>query len=145
MSDGGSARGARPALRLKAIWWGIGWTMVLCIAFACLSPERYVPNLHLWDKLEHALAFFGLTFWFCGLVRLRFYPLVALVMLLFGAGIEVAQGTMGLGRDADLFDWVADAVGVGAALVLVYTAVCLSAGSWISRIEQLLGMARERA
>ena len=145
MSDGTVPGGARPTLQLKTIWWVIGWTMVLFITLSCLSPPRYVPNLHLWDKLEHALAFFGLTFWFCGLVRLRSYPLVALAMLLFGAAIEIAQGLMGLGRDPDFFDWVADAVGVAAALAAVYVGVYLSIGSWLARLEHLLGLSRERA
>jgi VanZ family protein len=132
---------ARTNLQLVRIWWMAGWILVLFIAISCLEPPRYVPNLHLWDKLEHALAFFGLTFWFGGLVRRRAYPLLVLWMLLFGAGIEVAQGVMGLGRDADVWDWVADSVGVALAITLVY----LGLGSWMFRIEQLLGLARERS
>jgi len=143
VSDG--AAGAKPVLRLKRTWWSVGWALVLFISYACLSPAQYVPNLHLWDKLEHALAFLGLTLWFCGLVRLRFFPVVALAMLLFGAGIEVAQGAMGLGRDADVWDWVGDAVGVAAALALLYLGVFLGLGSWLSRFEQLVGLTRERA
>ena len=131
---------ARTNLQLVRIWWTAGWILVLFITISCLEPPRYVPNLHLWDKLEHALAFFGLTFWFGGLVRRRAYPLLVLWMLLFGAGIEVAQGVMGLGRDADVWDWVADSVGVALAITLVY----LGLGSWMFRIEQLLGLARER-
>jgi VanZ family protein len=131
---------ARANLQLVRIWWAAGWILVLFISISCLEPSRYVPNLHLWDKLEHALAFFGLTFWFGGLVRRRAYPLLVLWMLLFGAGIEVAQGVMGLGRDADVWDWVADSVGVALAITLVY----LGLGSWMFRIEQLLGLARER-
>ena len=131
---------ARANLQLVRIWWTAGWILVLFITISCLEPPRYVPNLHLWDKLEHALAFFGLTFWFGGLVRRRAYPLLVLWMLLFGAGIEVAQGVMGLGRDADVWDWVADSVGVALATTLVYVGL----GSWMFRIERLLGLARER-
>jgi VanZ family protein len=134
------ARGAAaPELRLARLWWALGWAMVLFIAVSCLEPPRYVPNLHLWDKFEHALAFFGMTFWFGGLVRRGRYPVVAVLMLLFGGGIEIAQGAMKLGRDEDIMDFVADAVGVSVALALLY----LGLGAWTSWVERLIWRTRE--
>jgi len=124
---------ATPSLRLARFWWGVGWAMVLYITISCLEPARYVPNLHLWDKAEHALGFFGMSVWFGGLVRRGRYPLLAVLMLVFGGAIEIAQGTMGLGRDADIKDWLADSVGIGAALGLLY----LGLGGWARRIEGL--------
>ena len=130
---------ASPGLRLARLWWAIGWAMVVYITISCLEPPRYVPNLHLWDKLEHALAFGGMAFWFGSLVRPRQYPLTALLMLLFGGGIEVAQGVMGLGRDADIMDFVADSVGVLVALIALY----LGLGAWPRWIERLIWRTRE--
>jgi VanZ family protein len=130
---------ARPGLRLARLWWAIGWGMVVYITISCLEPPRYVPNLHLWDKLEHAVAFGGMTFWFGSLVRPRQYPLIALLMLLFGGGIEVAQGAMGLGRDADIMDFVADSVGLSVALIALY----LGLGAWPGWIERLIWRTRE--
>jgi VanZ family protein len=130
---------ARPGLRLARWWWAIGWAMVAYITISCLEPARYVPDLHLWDKLEHALAFGGMAFWFGSLVRPRQYPLIALLMLLFGGGIEIAQGAMGLGRDADIMDFVADCVGVLVALIALY----LGLGAWPRWIERLIWRTRE--
>ena len=130
---------AGPELRLARLWWALGWAMVLFIAVSCLEPPRYVPNLHLWDKLEHALAFFGMTFWFGGLVRRGRYPVVAVLMLLFGGGIEIAQGAMRLGRDEDIMDFVADSVGISIALVLLYAGL----GAWISWIERFIWRTRD--
>jgi VanZ family protein len=130
---------AGPELRLARVWWALGWAMVVFITVSCLEPPRYVPNLHLWDKLEHALAFGGMTFWFGGLVRRGRYTVVALLMLLFGGGIEVAQGAMMLGRDEDIMDFVADSVGVSVALAALY----LGLGAWARWIEQLVWRARE--
>ena len=133
-------RGAvAPELRLARLWWTLGWAMVLFIAVSCLEPARYVPNLHLWDKAEHALAFFGMTFWFGGLVRRRRYPVVAVLMALFGGGIEIAQGAMELGRDEDIMDFVADSVGISIALVLLYAGL----GAWIRWVERLIWPTRE--
>jgi VanZ family protein len=130
---------AGPELRLARVWWALGWAMVLFITVSCLEPPRYVPNLHLWDKLEHALAFGGMTFWFGGLVRRSRYPVIALLMLLFGGGIEIAQGAMMLGRDEDIMDFVADSVGVSVALIALY----LGLGAWTRWIERLVWRTRE--
>jgi VanZ family protein len=125
---------AGPELRLARLWWAIGWAMVLFITVSCLEPARYVPNLHIWDKAEHALAFFGMTMWFGGLVRRSRYPLIAVAMVLFGAGIEIAQGEMKLGRDEDFRDLVADSVGIAVATALLY----LGLGAWTRWIERLI-------
>lgn len=130
-----------PNLRLARLWWAVGWGMVLYITVCCLEPARYVPNLHLWDKAEHALAFFGMSLWFGGLVRRSRYPVIAALMLVFGGAIEIAQGVMGLGRDADILDWVADAVGIASALSLLY----LGLGGWARWIEARLYRSRERS
>jgi VanZ family protein len=134
-------REAGATLRLAPLWWAAGWAIVVFITFSCLEPAHYVPNLHLWDKLEHATAFFGMTCWFGGLVRRRRYLWIVFWMLLFGAGIEVAQGLMRLGRSADVLDFTADSVGVAVALTLLY----LGLGSWTRWIERLVGLSREPA
>jgi len=126
------------APHLAKLWWSLGWAMVLFILYATLAPSRDVPDLHLWDKLEHATAFFGMTFWFGGLVRRRRFWVLGLVMSVFGAAIEVAQGTMGLGRDMDIHDWIADSIGVLLALGLLLC-VPRRRGSWLRWFETLIG------
>jgi VanZ family protein len=134
------ASGGRPAhLRLATLWWVAGWALVVLIAYSTLAPAKDVPTLHIWDKLEHAGAFFGMTFWFAGLVRRRRYPALAAWMLLFGGAIEIAQGTMGFGRDMDIHDFYADAIGIGCALALAYGGL----GGWMRYVERSLGLARE--
>ena len=128
-------------LRLSGLWWSIGWALVIYIVVSCLEPPRYVPNLHLWDKAEHALAFFGMSVWFGGLVRRSRYPLIAILMLLLGGGIEIAQGAMHLGRDEDIMDWLADGVGIACALVVLY----LGLGGLTSWLEGLVLRPRERS
>ena len=128
-------------LRFPRLWWAAGWALVLFILVSTLEPPRYVPDLHVSDKLEHAGAFFLLTVWFCGLIERRYYLLVAAAMLALGGFIELAQGAMGWGRDEDVWDFVADTKGVIAALVCVYAGM----GLWVVWIERLLGLAREPA
>jgi VanZ family protein len=128
-----------PALRLPRLWWCLGWAMLLFITISCLEPPRYVPDLHIWDKAEHAMAFFGLTFWFGGLTRRSRDPVIAAAMLLFGGGIEIAQGAMKWGRDEDIMDFVADAVGISIAFVVLG----LGLWAWTRWVEQLIWPSRE--
>ncbi|HTT00830.1 MAG TPA: hypothetical protein VMG11_01980 [Steroidobacteraceae bacterium] len=127
------------ALRFARYWWIAGWMLVAFITVSCLEPPRYVPDLHVSDKLEHAGAFFCLTLWFGGLVRRQRYPLLGLWMLLFGAGIELAQGVMGWGRDMDFWDFAADAIGVAVASGGLYVGL----GMWTWQIERILGLSCE--
>lgn len=99
-------------------WYIIGVLMTLFVIVSCLVPARDLPRLPISDKIEHALAYFGLAAWFGGLLRLRDYGWLVLALLALGAGIEVAQGAMGLGRTADIKDFYADAVGVAIGVGL---------------------------
>jgi len=133
------ARSALPPLQFPRLWWFAGGALVLFILYCTLAPSEDVPNLHLWDKLEHAGAFFGLTLWFGGLIRRSRYAPLAFSMLLLGAAIELAQGYMGWGRDMDIHDFYADALGVAAAFFLIGVGF----GHWAVYAERMLGFARE--
>lgn len=132
-------RSLPPPLAFPRLWWLAGWALVLFIVYATLAPAEDVPNLHLWDKLEHAGAFFGLTLWFGGLIRRSRYVLLASWMLMLGAGIELAQGYMGWGRDMDIHDFYADAIGVAVAFILVGAGF----SDWAVYAERILGLSRE--
>jgi len=70
------------------------------------------------DKEAHAIAFFALSVMLqLALPRVRRTDM-ALGLLMVGALIEVAQ--LFTGRSASVFDWMADAAGVGAALIPSY-------------------------
>lgn len=128
-----------PQLEFPRLWWCIGWGLVLFILYSTLAPPLDVPNLHLWDKLEHAGAFFGLTLWFGGLIRRSRYALLASWMVLLGACIELAQGYMGWGRDMDIHDVYADAIGVAVAFILLVAGL----SRWAVCAERILGLSRE--
>ena len=124
---------------LAGLWWALGWAMVLFILYSTLAPAHYVPDVRLNDKLEHGTAFFGMTFWFGGLVRRQRFWILGVLMSALGAAIEVAQGTMGLGRDMDIHDWIADTCGVLIALAVLLTCVPRRRGSWLRWVESLAG------
>jgi VanZ family protein len=96
------------------------WSAIVCVlAFRPVPPVD--PGLP-WDKLHHALAFLVLTALAGrGWPRLGGAALTAL-MLAAGIGIELVQGIPFVGRDADVWDVVADMVGAAVGLILLRAA-----------------------
>lgn len=101
-----------------------------CLAVVVLSllPGEAIPGpLQFWDKAQHALGFAGLAalaLW--ARVSVRPWPWV-LGLLLLGAAIEVVQAQLPW-RFGDVWDAMADAVGVFAALACSAAWRRLSAG-----------------
>lgn len=89
---------------------------VAVLLYLCLAPGKDLPEEHLWDKAEHAIAWFVLA-----AIGLAFWPgrpgRIAGFAVGLGALVEVLQAIMPFGRDGDWHDWVADSVGVAVALV----------------------------
>jgi VanZ family protein len=109
----------RPELRYRRLWFVVGLLLAGATTYLSLLPVGYLPAVHLWDKLEHALAYVAMAFWFGCVVVRRDILWVGLALLAFGGLIELLQGWMGMGRSADLFDLVADGVGILLGLLLV--------------------------
>ncbi|MBN9220960.1 MAG: VanZ family protein [Mesorhizobium sp.] len=69
-----------------------------------------------YDKLNHASAFAALAFLGClGWPRHRVR--LAIFLASVGAAIEILQGITLIGRDLDVFDWVADCIGIAFGLL----------------------------
>ncbi|MBI1404598.1 MAG: VanZ family protein [Caulobacter sp.] len=86
------------------------------IAWLSLAPGEDLPQaLTFWDKAEHATAYLGLT-----LVGAWAFPerlrRLALGLFLAGVGVEILQAIMGLGRQGDPVDAVANSVGIAVGL-----------------------------
>ena len=78
------------------------------------------------DRVNHASAFatlaaLGALGWPRRIVTLVIF------LALVGAAIEVFQGTTLIDRDLDMFDWVADCIGIAGGLVV---ALCVN---WVMR------------
>jgi VanZ family protein len=86
------------------------------------------------DKVEHVLGYFLLTFWFCGIYPRRSYWKVGLAMLGMGLLVEILQGAMHLGRQADVRDLIADVIGIAPAILLSLTPL----GRWPRWLEVLV-------
>ncbi len=119
-------------LRYGRTWYVIGLVLTLVVIVASLVPARDLPHMRVSDKLEHVAAYSSLALWFGGLLPLRRYLYLGLALLALGGGIEIVQGLMGLGREADWRDFYADALGAALGLSL-----CLAGlRHWASWLEQ---------
>lgn len=124
----------RPELRFRRLWFTAGLAIAALIALVCLLPGSQLPQVGLSDKIKHAIAFAGLAFWFGSVIVRRDLVAVALAVVAFGGLIEIAQGLMGLGREAEWGDFVADALGAAAGLLLALSPL----GQWARWLEQRL-------
>ena len=99
------------------------WLSRCCLTIISLAVAILVfgpfggaeQQLGLSDKEAHALAFYVLsTLGLMAMPRIRKWD-IALVCIAIGAAIEIVQTFVG--RDGDIFDWLADTLGVFMAVV----------------------------
>lgn len=94
-----------------------------------LAPSSDLPGVEGSDKLHHALAYLALALagaWTFPRWRLQ----LGLGLLAIGLGIEVLQSRMGLGRQGDPLDALADLIGIVAGLSLAGAGVWAADRPW---------------
>jgi hypothetical protein len=123
----------RPGLEYPRLWFCLGLVLAAMIAATSLLPASNLPHIGLPDKIQHAMSYVVLAFCFASVVvRRDFLPLIV-ALVAFGGVIELAQEWMGLGRQAEWGDFLADAAGIGAGAGLAATPL----GTWAYRIESV--------
>jgi VanZ family protein len=105
---------------LLFVTWGVS---ILWLSLTP-SPPRLGTGLLAWDKFQHAAAFGLLTLLgFYAFTRVSSFRqrliCAAVVSVLFGALVEVAQGLLTTARTAEAGDLAADLVGAAAACAVV--------------------------
>jgi hypothetical protein len=126
-----------PGLRYRRLWICLGVLLFCGVAIACLMPGEDLPRIGGSDKFKHALSFGLLAFWFGSIVARTHLPWVGIAVLAFGGLIELLQGAMGWGRDAEWLDMWANLLGVTVGLALVLSPV----GRWPRWCEGLVAKA----
>lgn len=126
-----------PGLRYRRLWMFLGLLLLSGIAVLCLVPGENLPRVGGSDKLKHALSFGSLAFWFGSIVARAHLPWVGLAAVSFGGLIELLQGAMGWGRDAEWLDAWANLLGVLVGLALARSPL----GRWPHWVEGLVAKA----
>ena len=91
------------------------WGLILVIGFLSLQPVENLPDVQIWDKIQHLVAYGALAF--CGLVAYprRLWQVIGFTVL-YGLAIEFAQGLVP-GRVPSFGDVIANTL--GGMMVLV--------------------------
>jgi VanZ family protein len=109
------------------------WLCIVIAYVAAILPQKEAPRGLGWDKLNHMVAFFTVTF-LCRLAYPRISVLVvALSMAAFGGAIELSQAVPFIHRDAEWADWFADCAAVGVGLLAVWPLALLADRRRIAR------------
>ena len=106
----------------RRAWLAGGWLSVCLVVFLSLIPLPPQPlSFEYADKLEHGLTYAFLSLWFCQLYFPTLARTVAITALLgLGVGLEFLQGWTGY-RTFDVWDMVANSIGVLIGFLLVKT------------------------
>lgn len=108
-------------LRRCTIAAAVGWTVLMIVGSSIPSVPKEIAPLFAFDKILHFIEYAGFS-WLWGLVvRTRFpdllrgrtWLMIVVIGAIWGGLDEIYQGE--IGRSRDLFDWVADLIGVCAA------------------------------
>jgi hypothetical protein len=89
---------------------------VIFTFYSAVIPPRHAVQFVPWDKAEHFIAFYALTGLGAAAFPRRRLWVIAVLLSLFGALIEIVQGLPIVHRDRDFWDWVADTLAILAAL-----------------------------
>lgn len=123
-----------PTLRYPRAWFLAGVLIAIVVTFYSLIPAECLPQVGVSDKIEHVVAYLLLGFWFASVLARWDYVFMLLALVALGGGIEIVQGLMKMGREADIRDFVADCIGAGAGVLLALTPL----GTWPVVLERFL-------
>ena len=124
-------------LQHARLWYVLSSALVLVVLAAALAPGWWFENrvqaldwIQHADKWLHAIAFFGLTLWFSGLVAREARWRMAFGLLLFGLAIEGCQLLVSY-RIADWTDVGANTIGILVGMAIAAAGL----GGWGLRLE----------
>ena len=122
------------SLRYPRAWFCAGLLIAVTITILSLLPAQRLPQIDVSDKIRHGFAYLVLGFWFASVIARRDWLFVFLGLLALGGAIEIAQGLMKLGREADVADLTANAGGAAVGVLFAATPI----GRWPAMLERLV-------
>ena len=113
-----------------------GLLLIGFVLYTTLGPSRSGLG-YIDDKSAHFLAFLALMGWFSGVFRSNWFPLLALLLVGLGIGIELLQGQLGH-RTAEVADALFDFTGILVAWIIAAAGL----DGWAEFIEARLPVRR---
>ena len=112
--------------RIARISFTIG---VLAVTWLSLTPPDALPEINIWDKLQHAMTYTVLAM--CGALGFlarRPRLIIGIGLIVLGCSLEVAQAAVP-GRDPSIGDGIANVVGVAVGLTTAWIGNMLAGAS----------------
>jgi VanZ family protein len=119
-------------LRFAYAWLAGGVVIMLAVLTLAVAPGAPGPAF-LSDKAVHFLAFLIMMIWFCGIVRWRITPGVAIGLLGYGVLIELLQSRLSY-RYAEVNDALFDLGGILLGWLLAFAGL----RRWAAKVESVL-------
>jgi VanZ family protein len=98
---------------------------LIAVAWLSLTPRDAMPEIQMWDKLQHLMAYAVLAA--CGAIGFpggRPRLIVGVGLIVFGCGLEIAQAAVP-GRSSNIGDAVANIAGIALGLATAWI------GDWV--------------
>ena len=105
------------------LWAGLWMLAIAGVVTTSLIPAHDLPHVpNNFDKVEHFVSYAVLSAGAVQLFARRLsWGFVCVLLVLMGIGLEYLQAQMGLGRQLDRTDALANAIGVLAGLATAFT------------------------
>jgi len=99
-------------LAIKRLIYWIFWIGFIATLIVTLMPSHSIPkSVIFWDKLQHSLAFFMLMLT-GSMAYSKYNKHIFFYLILYGASIEIMQEFFTKTRNGDVYDIVADTIGI---------------------------------
>lgn len=102
------------------------WLLIGAVLIAAIMPTNEAPTIFAYDKLNHILAFFVLSFLAKILWPRTKIEVIFGLLATFGGSIEILQMGLGLGRDADWMDFAANLFAITIGLLAAHSIIRLA-------------------
>ena len=123
-------------LRLRKLWFGCGFLVMILVAVASLAPVPEGPELN--DKVVHIIIYTILSAWFSLIVaRTASLRWVFIGLVGYGILIELLQG-MTAYRSLEIADAIANSIGAALGLICYFTPL----RRWLIKLDYQLAASR---
>jgi VanZ family protein len=97
--------------RLRRLAAALSGLIALAILIVCLLPGSDLPHVPLTDKIEHLIAYAGLSAPLAVALGPKRLWMTLVLAIAYGGFVEIAQGLAATGRSASWLDALANAIG----------------------------------
>ena len=113
-------------MKIRYFWKPLLWLAIIC--YALFIPAKDLPikpffNIPHFDKMVHFTLFFVLCLFLLRpfkRIKYEYYILAPLISIILSALLEFSQHSISKTRTSDIYDFLANTIGIVASVVFYY-------------------------